>query len=269
MTRRDLSRIEPRCDIHAEQIVLGGCLWDQPTLTAVRGIITDPEVFIRPAHQQLYAALCAAVEAGDPTDPVGLWRAIAPNRIPGVDGLYLHTLLETCPIPDNAVHYAADLAALARIRHWQHLAARLLDRACAADADADELDAYAWAQLEEAVLAHEHQKVTEAAVTGRPVQSVTDQATRRPGHPPGYATAALRGEVDRVLVATGNTTGRLAAVRVAAGNLARLVADRSLTPELVTNALITAGTRRGLDAAGIAAAIHAGLHDTTNTRRTA
>lgn len=247
-----------RCDIAAEQLVLGGCLWDAATLAAVRTVITTPEVFVRPAHQQLYAAVCAAADAGQPTDPAGIWRAIAPNVIPGVDGVYLHDLLQACQVPATAVHYAADLTRLARIRHWQQIAASLLDRANSPDADADELDAYAWAQLEEAVLAHEADANRAATATGRPVQSSTH--SRRPGHPAAYAQAALRGEVDRILRATGNHAGRLRVVATAASNLARLVTDQSLTSEVVTDALTSAGRRASLEPAAVAAAVHSRLH---------
>lgn len=256
-----------RADIHAERVVLGGCLWDTATLAAVRDVIDDPGVFVRPAHQQLYAALCAAADAGGPTDPVSLHRALRAS-IPGVDGVYLHGLLEACPVPANAVHYATDLTTLARLRHWQHLAQRLLDRAAAPDADPDELDTYAWAHLENAVRAHEDQKARAAAATGRPSAQAVTSSKRRPRHPPGYVNAALRGEVNRVLTASGDATRRLAAVQQAAHNLARLVDDGSLTAELVTEALTAAVVSRGADAAAAAAAIHAGLHAPAG-RRTA
>ncbi|MPZ67817.1 MAG: hypothetical protein GEU83_20805 [Pseudonocardiaceae bacterium] len=261
MTALRLPQVEPRADVDAEQVVLGGCLWDTATLAAVRTVVGRPQVFYRPAHQQLFAALCAAADAGEPTDPVGIWQAIAPNKIPGVDGVYLHTLLERCSVPTNAVTYAVTVVELARLRHWQLIGHRLLDRASSPDADADEVDAYAWAQLENAVLAHEGRRAAAATVTGRESETLEDIWRRRRGRRgAGYAAAALRGEVDRVLAADGNAGKQLAVVTAASKSLRRLIDDGSLTEAVVTRAIAAAAASRGLDAGAVGAALHTGIH---------
>lgn len=261
MTVSRLPQVEPRADVDAEQVVLGGCLWDTATLAAVRTVIGRPQVVYRPAHQQLLAALCAAADAGEPTDPVGIWQAIAPNKIPGVDGVYLHTLLERCPVPGNAVTYAVTIVELARLRHWQLIGHRLLDRASSVDADADEVDAFAWAQLENAILAHERRRTAAATAIGREPEALEDIWRRRRGsRGAGYAAAALRGEVDRILAADGSTSRQLAVLAAAAKSLRRLIDDGSLSEAVVTRALTAAAASRGLDAGAVGAAVHTGIH---------
>lgn len=226
-------------DIVAEQVTLGGCLWSLAVFADVRTQLSGPAAFVRPAHQGLWAVLVARADAGESTDPVAVWDAVAPNRIPGVDGSYLHTLVEACPVPANAVHAAARIARLARLRDWEQLATAVLDRVHSRDADPDEIDAYGWARIEDAVRAREQGDMRQHAARA------------------GYAYAALRGEVRRVLSTHPDSAEE--AVRSAASKLARLVAAGVLPRDVAADALGRAAHRVGLDSTRSAAAIASGL----------
>lgn len=235
-------------DIAAEQVTLGGCLWSPQVLADVRDALSGAEVFARPAHQALWAVLVARADVGEPTDPVAVWDAVAPNRIPGIDGSYLHTLVAACPVPANAAHAATRVARLARLRDWQQLATTILDRAHAADADPDEIDTYGWARVEEACRAQQR-------------RGVDRQAARA-----GYAYATLRDQVNHVLRAGPDSAERV--LRRAAGCLAGLVTAALIPRDVAVEALTRAGYRVGLDATRTAAAIAIGLSTATTTRTT-
>lgn len=226
-----------RClyDIAAEQATLGGSLWSVETLAHVRELVDDAAVFYRPAHQGLWAVLVARADAGQDPGPTAVWSALGPGRIPGIDGVYLHTLLESCPVPGNAMPAAERVVRLARLRAWSELAAAILDRVNAPDADPDEIDAYAWARLEEAVRAHEKREDQRHAARA------------------GYAYAALRDQVERVLRA--NPARTETALRQAAGRLASLASDGLLPAEAARDALTRAARTAGLDPTRAAAAI--------------
>lgn len=86
-------------------------------------------------------------------------------------------------------------------------------------------------------------------------------------HANAYATAALRGELEKVHAAAEG--GRNRAVYFAAYALARLVHNGDLTEAEVTNELTAAGQNIGLPAGECRTAIRSGLTRGTTTRRAA
>ena len=85
-------------------------------------------------------------------------------------------------------------------------------------------------------------------------------------NPSGYATAALRGELERVLSSTPDVN-RNHNLYVAARSLGELVGAGLLARELVENALAVAGEAIGLDASEIPRTIRSGLNSGEGTPR--
>ncbi|MBB6122210.1 replicative DNA helicase [Nocardiopsis algeriensis] len=114
----DETRVPPH-DIQAEQSVLGGMMLDADAAVTVMGMLTADH-FYRPAHQIIYAAICALTNRGEPCDAIAvnaeLTKRGEATRAGGA--LYLHTLTETIPTAANTGYYAkivSDQALLRRL----------------------------------------------------------------------------------------------------------------------------------------------------------
>lgn len=107
---------EPPNDVGAERIVIGAALLNPSVLVAVD---LNSEDFYRPAHGLIWAHLCDAYGAGQPTDPVAIAGRMLDagdlNRAGGAG--YLHTLISDVPAAVTAPHYAERVREQARRRN--------------------------------------------------------------------------------------------------------------------------------------------------------
>ncbi|WP_427847014.1 replicative DNA helicase [Corynebacterium pygosceleis] len=107
----------PPHDPDAEQGVLGALLLASDTVTQVVDRL-EPGDFYRPAHQIIYQVVLDLFGSGEQIDPIivsgRLDRAGDLQRAGGAP--YLHTLMESCPSPGHAAHYAQIVAEKSLIR---------------------------------------------------------------------------------------------------------------------------------------------------------
>lgn len=100
-------RIPPQ-SIHAEACVLGSMILHSDAIDAVVQIIEVPELFYRPAHQQIYRLLVDMHQANKPIDLVTTQEEL--NRkglLESVGGIeYVVELVEGVPDAANAEYYA-------------------------------------------------------------------------------------------------------------------------------------------------------------------
>jgi replicative DNA helicase len=100
----------PPRNIDAERNTLSCCLLDRhdEAFCAAREVVRDPEYFLWPAHQQLWAAMCRAHEAQQPIDILTVGeqlRSVGQFEACG-GGDYLIELTEINPTAANVRHYA-------------------------------------------------------------------------------------------------------------------------------------------------------------------
>ena len=124
----DETRMPPH-DIQAEQSVLGGMMLDADAAVTVMAMLTGDH-FYRPAHQVIYAAICALINRGEPCDAIAVNAELTKHgestRVGGAP--YLHDLTETIPTSANAGYYAKivfDRALLRRLVETGTRAAQL------------------------------------------------------------------------------------------------------------------------------------------------
>ncbi|WP_410170988.1 replicative DNA helicase [Corynebacterium pygosceleis] len=107
----------PPHDPDAEQGVLGALLLAPDTVTQVVDRL-EPGDFYRPAHQTIYQTILDLFGSSEQIDPIivsgRLDRAGDLTRAGGAP--YLHTLMESCPSPGHAAHYAQIVAEKALLR---------------------------------------------------------------------------------------------------------------------------------------------------------
>lgn len=122
----DYDQRTPPANNAAEQAVLGALL-TAPHLAADLEHHLDPDDFYRPAHEQIWTAIHAVAHA-DGIEPDVLTVAAHLQRtgeLTKVGGApYLHTLMQACPIPGQAPHYAQLVRDTARLRRLQDTATR-------------------------------------------------------------------------------------------------------------------------------------------------
>lgn len=122
----DYDQRTPPANNAAEQAVLGALL-TAPHLAADLEHHLDPDDFYKPAHEQIWTAIHAVAHA-DGVEPdvitvaAHLQRTGELTRIGGAP--YLHTLMQACPIPGQAPHYAQLVRDTARLRRLQDTATR-------------------------------------------------------------------------------------------------------------------------------------------------
>lgn len=136
----DLPTRLPHQNVDAERAVLGALLL-APKLAEDLALELDPTDFYRPQHETIWhAALTIAADPARTLDPLTLAEHLSrTGQLQQVGGApYLHTLLDACPVPGNAPHYAGQVRDAARLRAVTDTATRL--QQIAAKADPDSID---------------------------------------------------------------------------------------------------------------------------------
>jgi replicative DNA helicase len=105
----------PPHSLESEQGTLGSILLDNEILPAVRDVIPDPGMFYRAVHQDVYAAILALADRGEPADALTVREELRRmGRFEAIGGdTYLSEILESVPHAANAVYYAQYV----RIKH--------------------------------------------------------------------------------------------------------------------------------------------------------
>lgn len=112
---QDLARALPH-DLGAERQVLGAMMLSARAVADVRDVLDGSE-FYRPAHQDIWQAVCDLVDRGDPCEPTAVAAELGQRRLGKVGGgPYLHTLIQDTVSSAQAGYYARRLADLAYAR---------------------------------------------------------------------------------------------------------------------------------------------------------
>lgn len=115
----------------AERAVLGALLASADVIGDVMPILAGPGDFYDPVNGMVYRAILAQHAAGDPVDPVTVATRLAGTddlgRVGG--GAFLAELMESCPVPRTAPHYAREVRRAAEGRALVEYAARLSNAA--------------------------------------------------------------------------------------------------------------------------------------------
>ena len=116
----------PPHDIGAEQRVLGSLMvTPDATVPAALGLLTGSS-FYRAAHRLIWDAVIDLYDRHAPCDPVAVFDRLGRDGLrAGIDGPYLHTLIQDAPIAAQLGHYAGIVARHARERTRLELAAAL------------------------------------------------------------------------------------------------------------------------------------------------
>jgi len=101
-------------DITAEKIVLGSMIESEHAAERAGSMVTAGD-FYRPAHQGIYTAIGKVRAKHDEVNVALLadYLMAGPNRIPGVDALYLYDLTREVISPANAPYFARKVRGLA------------------------------------------------------------------------------------------------------------------------------------------------------------
>ncbi|MHB2022594.1 MAG: replicative DNA helicase [Mycobacteriales bacterium] len=118
---------EPPQDVLAEQCVLGGMMLSKDAIADVVEVLR-PGDFYRPAHQQIYEAVCDLYVRGAPVDAVTVSDELAHRGdLPRIGGTpYLHTLVSSVPTAANAAYYAGIVAERAVLRRLIEAGTRIV-----------------------------------------------------------------------------------------------------------------------------------------------
>ncbi|MGK5558997.1 DUF3987 domain-containing protein, partial [Actinomadura kijaniata] len=93
-------------NLAAEQHVLGAAMLSPTALAEVRPLLEAGD-FYRPAHGEIWNAICALFDGGNPADPLAVGAHLGNRRLGKVGGApYLHTLIAGVPVAANAAYYA-------------------------------------------------------------------------------------------------------------------------------------------------------------------
>ncbi|MCP9954680.1 hypothetical protein LUX33_44060 [Actinomadura madurae] len=77
---QSLSRALPH-DLGAERQVLGAMMLSARAVTDAREVLDGSE-FYRPAHQEIWQAVCDLADRGDPCEPTAVAAELGPRRSP-------------------------------------------------------------------------------------------------------------------------------------------------------------------------------------------
>ncbi|WP_165958872.1 DUF3987 domain-containing protein [Actinomadura sp. KC345] len=112
---QSLSRALPH-DLGAERQVLGAMMLSTRAVADARDVLDGSE-FYRPAHREVWQAICDLADRGDPCEPTAVAAELGPRRLSKVGGgPYLHTLIQDTVSSTQAGYYAHRLADLAYAR---------------------------------------------------------------------------------------------------------------------------------------------------------
>lgn len=116
-------------DLAAEQAVLGAAMLSPAALADVLELLDGSE-FYRPAHGEIWEAVTALADRGDPHDPLAVGAYLGPKALARCGGApYLHTLIAAVPTAANAAYYAHIVRDLAYARTVLEASGRLADAA--------------------------------------------------------------------------------------------------------------------------------------------
>jgi len=138
----------PPQNIDAEESIISAILLDNYTLLNVLDILA-PEHFYRTAHQKIFAAITEMSHKGEPIDLVTLANALKNNnQLDEIGGaVYLAKLMDTAPIPANAVQYAKIIRDNASLRRMIKAASDISSRCFDNSAEVDDIIDYAESAL--------------------------------------------------------------------------------------------------------------------------
>lgn len=176
-------------DIQAEQAVLGAMMLSPSALADALGMLKPPD-FVRPAHQEVFAAVEAISGRGGDADPITvraeLERRGTVAKTGGAD--YLHTLISSVPSVASTVWYAGRVRDCAVRWRLAEAAVRIRDAALRGTADvADRIDA-AYKVLDEAAgLAAPPGAKSIADLIGPAIDLIQNGAMEAQGIPSGWA----------------------------------------------------------------------------------
>lgn len=116
----------PPHDIGAEQRVLGVLMLNpDAAVPAALGLLTGAS-FFRAGHRLIWDAIVDLYDRHAPGDPVAVFNRLGRDGLrAGVDGPYLHTLIQDAPIASQLDHYAGIVAHHARERTRLEISAQL------------------------------------------------------------------------------------------------------------------------------------------------
>ena len=142
-----INKLPPQ-NIDAEESIISAILLDNYTLLNVLDILR-PEHFYRTAHQKIFAAMTEMSHKGEPVDLVTLANALKNNnQLDEIGGaVYLAKLMDTAPIPANAVQYAKIIRDNASLRRMIKAASDISSRCFDNTADVDDIIDYAESML--------------------------------------------------------------------------------------------------------------------------
>lgn len=129
-------------DDQAERVVLGAMMLNAAAADEVIETINNSADFYKPTHSGIYAAITAALAAGEPSDPTViatyLARAGELGKLPG-GAAYLHTLITEVPLTANAGWYARRVADQAARRRVIETGIRIAQRAADPNVEVEDL----------------------------------------------------------------------------------------------------------------------------------
>jgi replicative DNA helicase len=134
----------PPQNIDAEESIISAILLDNHTLLNILDILS-PSDFYRTAHQKIFNAVADMFHKGDPIDLVTLADALKnKNQLDEIGGaVYLAKLVDTAPIPANAIHYAKIIRDNAALRRMIKAASDISNRCFDNTAEVDDIIDYA------------------------------------------------------------------------------------------------------------------------------
>lgn len=129
-------RVPPQ-NLEAEQSVLGAMLIDRNAIVSVSSLVLA-EDFYSEKHQQLYAAIAAIFNRGEPVDLITVQDELKKRgQLEAIGGLaYLTSLVNMVPTTANADQYAVIVSNKATLRRLQNAARKIVDD-CYATEDID------------------------------------------------------------------------------------------------------------------------------------
>jgi replicative DNA helicase len=111
-----VDRIPPN-NLEAEMALLGSILVDREIMGVIADVVA-PQYFHAPLHEQIYTALRALYDRGDPLDKVALAGELkARGLLDKIGGMaYVNSLMDTVPTASSALYYAREVREMAALR---------------------------------------------------------------------------------------------------------------------------------------------------------
>ncbi len=129
----DLNRVPPQ-SIDAEKSVIGGLLLDEEAWDQIADIVSE-EVFYKPSHKKIFAAICELQKKNEPVDLVTVSNLLmAKNELDAIGGPgYLGTLLDQTPSATNIANYAKIIQDKYMLRRLIKINSQMTDKAYSHD----------------------------------------------------------------------------------------------------------------------------------------